>query len=117
MGDSHPQKGRPTGMRVEIRPSQKAEHKFDAVLTKSGRRKVISFGGKGYSDFTQHKDPDRKRAYLARHAPREDWNNVESAGFWARWLLWNKDTLRGSVADINRKFPSLRAELSAHQHV
>ena len=55
-------------------------------------------------DFTQHRDPVRKQRYLARHAPREDWSEPMTAGALARWVLWNKETLREGVADYLRRF-------------
>ena len=70
---------------------------------------TVHFGATGYQDFTQHGDETRKASYLARHRTREDWTlqGVESAGFWARWVLWNKPSLAQSIADINRRFKSL----------
>ena len=70
---------------------------------------TVHFGATGYRDFTQHGDEERKASYLARHKTREDWTlkGVESAGFWARWVLWNKPSLAQSIADINRRFKSL----------
>ena len=70
---------------------------------------IIHFGATGYQDFTQHGDEERKASYLARHKKREEWTlqGVESAGFWARWVLWNKPSLAQSIADINRRFKSL----------
>jgi hypothetical protein len=38
---------------IVIRPSKKRDKKFDAQLPDG---KVVSFGAKGYSDFTLHKD-------------------------------------------------------------
>ena len=70
---------------------------------------TVHFGATGYQDFTQHGDEERKASYLARHKAREDWTlqGVESAGFWARYVLWNKPSLAQSIADINRRFKSL----------
>ena len=70
---------------------------------------TVHFGATGYQDFTQHGDETRKASYLARHKAREDWTlqGVESAGFWARWILWNKTSLAASIADLNRRFTSL----------
>jgi hypothetical protein len=42
---------------IVIKPSKKRDKKFDALLP-SG--KVVSFGAKGYSDYTIHKDSSRK---------------------------------------------------------
>lgn len=72
----------------------------------SGRTKTVHFGAKGMSDFTKHKDIDRKKRYIARHKARENWNKsgIDTAGFWSRWLLWNKPTLRESIKAIEQKF-------------
>ena len=82
-----------------------------AVLSKSDRaakkykvragNKTIHFGATGYEDFTTHKDPKRKARYLARHK-NENWDDPETAGFWARYILWNKDTIKDSIADLGR---------------
>ena len=65
--------------------------------------KLIHFGAKGYDDYTIHKDKERKRRYLLRHG-REDWTDYKKAGFWSRWVLWNKKSIRESIADLNRRF-------------
>ncbi len=72
---------------IIIKPSTRKEKKYMAVVD----NKTIHFGATGYSDFTLHKDPERKQRYLKRH--QNDPNTIQSAGFWARNLLWNKDTL------------------------
>ena len=70
---------------------------------------TVHFGATGYQDYTQHGDEKRKAAYLSRHEAKETWTlqGVESASFWARWMLWNKGTLRASAADIQRRFTNL----------
>ena len=70
---------------------------------------TVHFGATGYQDFTQHGDEKRKAAYLVRHEAREDWTlqGVTSAGFWARYILWNKPSVAASIADVNRRFKSL----------
>ena len=71
--------------------------------TRSGKKymvkynnRTIHFGSEGMSDYTKHKDPERKERYIKRHQKRENWNDPSTAGFWARWILWNKPT---SVSD------------------
>ena len=79
--------------------------KFMAVFTlDNGRTRTVHFGAAGASDYTQHRDPARKQRYLARHEPREYWHEPTTAGALARWILWNKETLRESVADYVRRF-------------
>ena len=65
--------------------------------------KTVSFGATGYSDFTKHKDEDRKKNYIARHNPNQDWKDHTTAGFWAKNILWNKPTIEASVRDTNKK--------------
>lgn len=76
------------------------------LVRKDGERTTIHFGAKGYDDYTTHGDDERKKRYLARHAPRENWGarGVETAGFWSRWLLWNKQTLEKSMRDVEKRF-------------
>jgi hypothetical protein len=68
--------------------------------------KIVHFGAKGYEDFTTHGDESRKERYLARHKTNEDWtkSGIDTAGFWSRWLLWNKPTIKESVKDIEKRF-------------
>ena len=96
-------------MDIVITKSRKKDKKFDAVID---GKKTISFGAKGYSDFTQHKDSERKQRYLNRHKQNENWNDPKTAGFYAAHVLWNKPTLKASVADINKRFPKLHVKLN-----
>ena len=92
-------------MIVEIVKSKKPNKKFDAVIDKT---KTVSFGAKGYSDYTNHKDEDRKDRYIKRHRTHEDWNDPRTAGFYAKHVLWNKPTMKESIADLNKKFSKLK---------
>ena len=66
--------------------------------------KHTDFGAKGMSDYTKHKDKKRKSRYMGRHRKRENWRSPTSAGALSRYILWNKPTLRGSIADYKRRF-------------
>jgi hypothetical protein len=91
--------------RVVIKPATKAGRKKTAVFRgPEGQRRTIHFGEAGASDFTKHRDVARKGRYLARHRAREDWTNPRTAGALSRWILWNKPTLRDSIADFKRRF-------------
>ncbi len=79
--------------------TDKPEKKY-YIITKNGKR--VYFGFSPMEDFTQHKDEARKEAYIKRHQKREDWNDPDTAGFWSRWLLWNKPTIRASYEDIKK---------------
>ena len=67
---------------------------------------LIHFGQEGASDYTIHKDPVRKQAYISRHRPNENWtkSGINTAGFWSYHIGWNKPTLEASIRDTERKF-------------
>ena len=79
---------------IIIKKSSKDGKKYDAVIN---NKKTVSFGATGYSDFTKHKDEERKKNYIARHKPNQDWKDHTTAGFWAKNILWNKPTIEASV--------------------
>jgi hypothetical protein len=67
------------------------------------------FGAKGYKNYggtgsERHLDEDRKKRYINRHSKRENWSDPQSAGALSRWVLWNKKTLKESVADYKKRF-------------
>lgn len=80
-------------------------HKYVATIQlEDGRTRIVRFGAAGMSDYTKHKDEERKRRYLERHKARENWEDPLTAGFWSRWLLWNKPKIRESLADLKARF-------------
>ena len=87
-------------------PANDGKHKY-YIVTKS--EKKVYFGAAGYSDFTKHKDEARKNRYIKRHEKNEEWgkSGIDTAGFWSRWLLWNKPTIRDSYEDIKKRFLTL----------
>lgn len=90
-----------------IRRSKRADKKFVAVFEhkQTKRTRTTHFGARAYSDYTIHKDPDRKARYIARHNNgTEDWQDPTSAGALSLWILWNKPTLRESIASYKRHF-------------
>ena len=86
--------------------SNRKDKKWTVTLLNGGAgdEKTIHFGAEGYLDYTQHKDPNRRERYIQRHAVREDWNNPYTAGFWSRWLLWEKPTLKDAISYVKKKF-------------
>ena len=68
------------------------------------RVKTINFGAVGYSDYTKHKNDDRKANYISRHRANENWNVPDTAGSLSRWILWNKQNLTSSYQDYLHKF-------------
>jgi hypothetical protein len=93
-------------MKVEIKPSTQKDKKFMAIFydDKGKKVKTTFFGAKNFSDFTIHKDKERKERYLDRHRKRENWDSFMTAGSLSRWILWNKPTLKASIADYKKRF-------------
>ena len=75
---------------TEFGKSKNKNKKYYVVY--NGRK--INFGHSSYDDFTTHKDPERRRRYLARAKKIKDgngrltWKNKNKANFWAIHLLW-----------------------------
>ena len=82
-------------------PSDKPDKKY-YIITKTGKK--IYFGAAGYSDFTKHKDEERKQRYILRHEKNEAkfWDNPDNASYWSLKLLWNKPTIKESYEDIKK---------------
>ena len=93
-------------MKVVISKSDKRGKKYKVLFDTIN----IYFGASGYMDFIKWSKKGKalaqkkKLAYLARHEANEDWTNPLSAGFWSRWILWNKSTLEASIKHTSAKF-------------
>jgi len=84
------------------RPEKKLAATFENTHTK--RMKVVHFGAAGMSDYTIHKDAERKQRYINRHKKNEHWDDPVTAGALSRWMLWNKTSLKASIDDYKRRF-------------
>ena len=90
-----------------LQKSDKPKKKF-VILMNDGKMKHY-FGQAGAKDFTLHNPQirdERKKAYIARHEKRENWNKsgIHTSAFWAKNLLWNKPTIEESIKDIEKRF-------------
>ena len=86
--------------RYILKKSDRKNKKFMIIMNDNMKH---HFGDSRYSDYTIHKDIERKNRYLKRTAsqPQDD---IHSPAFWALNLLWNKPTLKESIKDIEKKF-------------
>jgi hypothetical protein len=92
-------------MKLIIKKSHLPQKKYDAIFDDDGHKKVVSFGAKGYPDFTQPPhDEERKKRYLNRHKKNEDFYNKMSAGALSRWLLWSGENLNENIKDYKKRF-------------
>ena len=93
------------GKKVIIKKSTNSKKKYMAVFYENGKKKKTThFGCAGMSDYTKHKDKERKQRYMNRHEMRENWQDPMSAGSLSRYILWNKPTLRASIQDFKNRF-------------
>ena len=92
----------PSSNVIILQRSTNPDKKFMAIVG----NKTVHFGAKNFSDFTIHKDIERKKRYISRHRRKENWNKsgLKTAGFWSFWLLWNKPSFVKSLKDIEKRF-------------
>jgi len=85
-------------------PSDRPEKKY-YIITNQGKK--VYFGLARASDYTIHKDPERKQRYIQRHKREEHlWNKsgINSPSFWSRFLLWEKPTIREAYSYIKTNY-------------
>tara|TARA_E500000178_G_scaffold356448_1_gene434453 strand:- start:2140 stop:2967 length:828 start_codon:yes stop_codon:yes gene_type:complete len=75
------------------------------IITKDQKKKIktTKFGAKGMSDYTKHKDIDRRERYINRHKKDLRTKNPIRAGFLSMYILWNKTSFKASVADYKKR--------------
>ena len=82
-------------------PANDGKHKY-YIITNDNKK--VYFGQASASDFTIHKDEERKQRYINRHKKNESkfWNKsgIDTSSCWARYLLWEKPTIKESYEYI-----------------
>jgi len=74
--------------------SSNPKKKGMVYVKKDGSKKLIHFGDASMKDFTQHKDPQRRKNYLNRSAGIKNKsgqltkNDKNSANYWSRTVNW-----------------------------
>lgn len=88
-------------MLIRLEKATDGKHKYTAIF-ENGKR--VKFGQYGASDYTIHKDIDRRESYRARHRKDLETNDPYRAGYLSWYILWNMPTIKASVEDYNRRF-------------
>jgi hypothetical protein len=93
---------------LSIKKLKSGQKKYIAefeITTKDGkkRKKSTKFGAKGMSDYTIHKDTERRNRYIKRHTKDLRTNDPTRAGFLSMYILWNKKSYKSSLADYKRR--------------
>jgi hypothetical protein len=91
-------------MKITVQPSSREGKKWAAVFEDG---KTVHFGQRGASDYTIHKDPERRQRYVNRHPSKREnhgKSGIITPGFWAMKLLWKKPSLSASARDIEKRY-------------
>ena len=77
--------------------------KYEITFEKNGKKYKRKFGSAGMSDFTIHKDKERRERYISRHKKDLRTKDPMKPGYLSMYILWNKPTLKGSLADYKKR--------------
>jgi beta-lactamase class A len=92
---------------VDIKKSPKKDKKLRAIF-KDRDGKVVKqtdFGAKGMSDYTIHKDKERRSRYRKRHKKDLDTKDFKRAGYLSYYILWgDSSNLQTAIKDYKKRF-------------
>jgi len=77
--------------------------KYEITFEKNGKIYVRKFGAAGMSDYTLHKDKERRERYISRHKKDLRTNDPMKPGYLSMYILWNKPSVKASLADYKRR--------------
>lgn len=97
---------------VSLDPSSDGKTKYMITFFNedTNRLNIVKFGSKPNNDYTIYYKQDKdkaeqmKKAYIARHSVREDFDDYTSRGALSRWILWNLPTVDASLKDYLKRF-------------
>jgi len=87
---------------AKLTKSDNPKKKYKVVVEKGDKKRTLHFGSAGMSDYTKHKDEERKKRYIDRHRKNEDWSDPFSRGYWSRFLLWEKPSIKEAKKNIEK---------------
>ena len=93
-------------MFVEFKKSNNPKKKLTAIFYDKDKKKIKTthFGQVGADDYTITNDEKQKELYRKRHKTDLKTNDYKRAGYLAYHVLWNKKTLKASIADYMKMF-------------
>jgi len=90
---------------LRVTRSTAKDKRFKAVFAQGEKLITTNFGYSKGRTWIDHHDLALRRAYLARHAPSENWNDPTSAGSLSRWILWGPHkTYSENLKSFKRRF-------------
>jgi len=75
------------GFNKPKRAPKGSKKKFVVLAKQGGKVRKIGYGHRDYKDFTQHKDPKRRKNFRSRHNCKTA-NDKLTARYWACKKLW-----------------------------
>lgn len=90
-----------------ITPSTKEGKKLMAVFINkdTNRQKTTHFGAKGMSDYSIHKDKERRERYRKRHQKDLKTNDPTRAGYLSMHILWGDSTsIKKNISSYKKRF-------------
>jgi hypothetical protein len=97
---------------IKLTKAKNKDKKYTAVfkVTKSNGDMAVIERSFGYNnpedknnDYTRHGDISRRNRYIIRHEKDLNTGDPTRAGFLSMFILWNKPTIKSSVADYNKR--------------
>lgn len=88
---------------VKLKKLKTGNKKYEITFEKNGKKYIRKFGAAGMSDFTIHKDRERRERYISRHKKDLKTGDPMKPGYLSMYILWNKPTLKASLADYKRR--------------
>lgn len=90
---------------LSIRKANNPDKKFVASFNVNGHEKHTEFGDAHMQDYTQHKDPERRRLYRLRHQKDLGTRDPTRAGYLSYYILWGDSTsMQKNIEEYRRKF-------------
>lgn len=79
------------------------KYKYEYTFLVDGITKITKFGASGYSDYTIHKDINRRNIYIGRHLKDLKTDDPTRAGYLSMYILWNFPIYSKSLSDYRRR--------------
>ncbi len=88
---------------VQFKKLKSGKKKYEITFEKNGKKYVRKFGSLGMSDYTIHKDKERRERYISRHKKDLRTKDPMKPGYLSMYILWNKPTIKASLADYKKR--------------
>ena len=88
---------------IDFKKLRGDKKKYQIKFKKNGKEYIRKFGAQGMSDFTIHKDRNRRERYISRHKKDLRTKNPMAPGYLSMYILWNKPSIEASLKDYKRR--------------